>query len=409
MSRSTAKAICDPRTRQDGRSTVVIRVTHGRSHKYYKTNIVMRPEDFKIVMNTQRFKDDIKGNEKKKIHSAIKAFTDRAEKIIQDLPVFTFNLFEQKYLSNRDAGDTVSSAFVAYEQELREEGRIGSAVACSCARNSFDEFKKGLRFADLTPKKLKEYERWMIENGRSLTTVGMYMRGLRRMFNLAAVDKALYPFGEGKYEIPTGKNIKKALTLEEVGLIMNYEAETGSYTERARDYWIFLYLCNGMNVKDFCLLKHNNIDGDVLTYIRAKTKRTKKEQVAIQVSLKPLAKEVMRKWGVLSIAPDAYIFPHLNKTMTPERQREVYQQLTQNINKNMKRIAKDLGINKSVTTYFARHSFATVLKRAGVSTEFISDALGHESLGTTKNYLAGFEQEAIHKTTDVLLPNIVAV
>ena len=73
------------------------------------------------------------------------------------------------------------------------------------------------------------------------------------------------------------------------------------------------------------------------------------------------------------------------------------------INEHMKKIAVDLGINKNVTTYFARHSFATILKNSGVSTEFISEALGHSSLSTTKNYLAGFEEEAIRRNTDVLV------
>lgn len=73
------------------------------------------------------------------------------------------------------------------------------------------------------------------------------------------------------------------------------------------------------------------------------------------------------------------------------------------INEHMKKIAVDLSINKNVTTYFARHSFATILKNSGVSTEFISEALGHSSLSTTKNYLAGFEEGAIKRNTDMLV------
>ena len=88
--------------------------------------------------------------------------------------------------------------------------------------------------------------------------------------------------------------------------------------------------------------------------------------------------------------------------MTAERERQVIQQLTKTINKFMKRIAKNLEINKEVTTYFARHSFATVLRNSGASMEFISEALGHSDMKTTKSYLAGFEQETIHKTTDAL-------
>ena len=89
--------------------------------------------------------------------------------------------------------------------------------------------------------------------------------------------------------------------------------------------------------------------------------------------------------------------------MTPKKQRDNIALVIHLINEHMKKIALELEINKPVTTYYARHSFATILKNSGVSTEFISEALGHSSLQTTKNYLAGFEQEAIRKTTDVLI------
>ena len=97
------------------------------------------------------------------------------------------------------------------------------------------------------------------------------------------------------------------------------------------------------------------------------------------------------------------MFPCLKEGMTPVQERDQIQLLTHLINDHMKAIAKSLGLNKPVTTYYARHSFATILKNSGVSTEFISEALGHSSLITTKNYLAGFEQEAIKKMTDILV------
>ena len=88
--------------------------------------------------------------------------------------------------------------------------------------------------------------------------------------------------------------------------------------------------------------------------------------------------------------------------MTPQKQDDTIDLLVHLINDHMKQIALELEIPKSITTYYARHSFATILKNSGVSTEFISEALGHTSLETTKNYLAGFEQDAIRKATDVL-------
>ena len=88
--------------------------------------------------------------------------------------------------------------------------------------------------------------------------------------------------------------------------------------------------------------------------------------------------------------------------MTLQKQEDTIDLLVHLINDHMKQIALELEIPKSITTYYARHSFATILKNSGESTEFISEALGHTSLETTKNYLAGFEQDAIRKATDVL-------
>jgi len=88
--------------------------------------------------------------------------------------------------------------------------------------------------------------------------------------------------------------------------------------------------------------------------------------------------------------------------MDSKQKMAIYKGLTKIINKYIKLIVKELGINKEVTTYFARHSFATVLKRSGVKIEMISELLGNSNVGVTENYLDGFENEEIQKNTDVL-------
>jgi integrase/recombinase XerD len=386
--------------KQDLTCSVSIRVTHQRKRKYYPTGISVQASDFDRAMTGKRRTEG-----DTRLFKRINSFLSKAIEAAEALPVFTFTQFEEIYLNNREASDTVSFAFQKYIQELRDEKRIGTAISYECAKGSIDSFKKGLRFADITPALLRKYENWMYENGKTSTTVGIYLRSLRTIFNRANIDKALYPFGEknGKYSIPVSRNIKKALNPQEIGKIYHYKAPSGSTEEMAKDYWIFLYLSNGMNVKDFCLLKRKNIDGDFITFIREKTKRSRKEKKTIYVSLKPEIKAIILKWGQASINPETYIFPHLQKGMTPEQEKQTVHQLNKTINKYMKRIAKALEINKPVTTYFARHSFATNLKNSNTPVPLISEMLGHSSIQTTENYLSGFEQEAIHKATDALL------
>jgi len=400
MSKANVSVFIDQyHPQKDGNCKVSIRVTHQRKRRYYPTNLAINAKDFDRIMTAKRRNDA-----DTKTYNKILSFENKAIEAVEALPVFTFGMFEDIYLNNKDAADSIKFGFEKYIQELKDEKRIGTAVSYETAMKSIEAFKSGLKYADITAPFLRKYENAMIEAGKSKTTVGIYLRSLRTIFNRASIDKALYPFGEGKnkYSIPTGKNIKKALTLEDIAKIFHHEVEEGTTKAMAKDYWIFIYLCNGLNVKDLCLLKHKNIEGDVLKYERAKTKRSKKEGEFITVSLKPEAKNVISKWGQHSINGETYLFPHLQKGMTAERERKIYQQLTKTINKYMKQIAKELELNKEVTTYFARHSFATVLRNSGASMEFISEALGHSDMKTTKSYLAGFEQETIHKTTDAL-------
>lgn len=397
--KATANIYLDGRLKMNGECTVKIKITHNRKRKYYTTDISVLPDEYEKLMYAKR-----RTRSQNEIYNKLLYYKSKANDVIDKLDVFTFSKFEEAYLEKRDVNKNVVHAFYKYIKRLKEKGKIGTAITYECSRNSLDSYRKNLEFADITPSFLEDYETWMTTNGKSITTVSMYLRCLRATFNRQSIDKSIYPFGAGsnKYSIPSAKNIKKALTIAEIKKIFNYKTESGSTTEMAKDYWIFMYLSNGMNVKDLCFLKWENIENDFIIYQRSKTSSSKKDRQFIEVSLKPETLKIINKWGVRSFSEDAFIFPHLKPNLTPERQRRIYNDLTKLINKYIKRIAKDVGINKNVTTYYARHSFATVLKRSGANTEMISELLGHSSVEVTKNYLDSFEKEQIKKQTDVL-------
>src|SRR5690606_35157153 len=189
----------------------------------------------------------------------------------------------------------------------------------------------------------------------------------------------------------------------EIESIFNYSCEKGTTEEKARDLWVFSYLCNGMNMKDICRLMYSDIDGDKLVYIRSKTIRsTRSAQKPIIVYLTDHAKGIIERWGQKPVLPSNRVFPILPIDVTPVKEREMVKDITKLVNKYMKRIGVRLGISKPVTTYTARHSFSTVLKRSGVSIEFISESLGHSSLQTTENYLDSFEDDVKKKYADLL-------
>ena len=129
--------------------------------------------------------------------------------------------------------------------------------------------------------------------------------------------------------------------------------------------------------------------------IRAKTKNSSKEhERVIQIILTDDLKRIIKKWGRRKNLPDNYIFDIINTQNNSAKQeyRDVSQAI-KTINKYMKRIALDIKLEKIPTTNYARHSFSTVLKRAGVSIEMISEQLGHSNIRTTQIYLGSFESD----------------
>ena len=208
---------------------------------------------------------------------------------------------------------------------------------------------------------------------------------------IGVIKEAQYPFGRGKYEVLSGKGRKLALSLQQIKQIINF-TDGFEATERYRDMWFFSYLCNGINVNDMLKLKYSNIDGDQIHFYRAKTLNTSKDKKEIEVLLTPEMKQIIDKWGNTDKSSNNYIFPFLTGEETPLQQKRTIQDVTHRINKRLKKIGEAIGIS-GLSTYTARHSFASVLKRSGVNIASISESLGHSDLKTTENYLASFEKE----------------
>jgi len=389
---------------------VKLRVYYERKYKYYsvtdrsKKRISMSEPDFnRIVKNTPdgTSKSVRLSRDETEIRLHIHSLEAKAMKVIQSLPVFTWESFEPAYFGLNKVRTDILSSLRMTADSLREEGRIGSSQGFLCAANSLELFteKKIIPFDLVTVPFLKKYEQWMQGKGRTDTTIGIYLRNVRIVYRRARLDGKikegiLYPFGMYQYEIPTGANTKKALTHADIKKIADYQAVPGSLEEKYRDYWMFSFLCNGINVKDLANLKYKNIDGDVIRFQRAKTlRKTRKKPRLIELVITRQVGRIIDRWANKPAAPETYLFPILAPGMNPVEKYKRIQHITQQINRHMKQTAGKVGIPGKVTTYTARHSFATIMKRSGASTELISEALGHTNLQTTDNYLASFEME----------------
>jgi len=393
----TIQIIQDTRVqKKDKTFRIKLRVTFQRKRRYYPLPQSLTIDDWEKVQSPKS------RGEHKELRLYFNKVEQRANEVLKTIEIFTFQEFERKFNGSKSEEVNVFSHFDAYIKELREEERINTAVCYECTKNSLLKFlkknrKSSLTFIDVSVEFLKKYEKWMLDNGNSTTTISIYIRSLRTMINLG-IDKGLlerqyYPFGKRKYVIPSAKNIKKALTLEEIKRIVEYTPKS-ERQHWAKDFWILSYLCNGINIKDLALLKFENLQENQISFYRAKTKNAyRANPKLITIALLPQANTIIERLSSKSKAPNNYIFDIINDTDDGNTQRRNIQQTTKLINKYMKQIGEALEIDKPLTTYAARHSFATVLKRSGASIEFISESLGHKNVQTTENYLDSFELE----------------
>lgn len=384
------------REKKNGKYPVKLRVftPQPRKQKLYPTKFEFTEEEFKSIWLTKKPKNEDKPN-----RTRLRTIEEKAQDVADKLDFFSFEAFEEIMFPKYGKGekDVVFYYKQAIEQ-YKKNRQIGTASNYEYSLKSLLGYShcENLSFSTITVQWLKDFENNLITNKKSQTTVGMYLRPLRAIFNTAISDKTIkveqYPFGNKKYTIPTPKGLKKALSKEQLKLLYENDPSTPEQ-QKAKSFWFFSYACNGMNFKDIVNLQYKDISGDTLTFRRAKTSNTNKSQAPVIAYLNEFTLSVIEKYGNEKTSSQDFIFPIVNHTLTPEEQHGQLKNFIRYVNQHFEKFAESIGIKEKVSTYWARHTFATNAIRNGASLEFVSEALSHSNLKTTIGYFAGFEDE----------------
>jgi len=380
-----------------------------RLQKLYSTTFEFTKKEFESIWETTKPR-----TEHKQIRLEMQAVENLANDTAKELKPFTFEQFEKILYRKAGEGENVFYQYDLIIHGLKNNNQLGTASNYDLSLKSLKEFithtkgkePKKLLFNEITPGWLQKYERFMTDppkfmepqpKQRSLTTVSMYLRALRTVFNTAIeakeIEANVYPFGKKKYQIPAVKNVKKALSKEHLKLLFEAEPQTPEQ-QKAKDFWFFSYSCNGMNIKDIALLKYKDLQNDKIIFYRAKTMNTSKTDLKpITVYLTDFAIEVIKKYGNKNKDKNEVVFPFITNGKTEIENFNKIKNFTKFINQNLKKIAVNIGLTSDVSTYWARHSFTTNAIRSGASMEFVSEALGHSNLKTTQGYFSGFEDK----------------
>ena len=300
----------------------------------------------------------------------------------------------------------VGDFYIELIAEYQSQNKCGNRLIYKDSYNSLKGFTKGkldIPFSDIDVAWLSKYEKWLRKKGNKETTISLLFRTLRSTYNKAiqsrCARKSDYPFNEfkiSKFDTITKKRaISKTDILKIKDSNPNYEGNS-EYKELSKDIFIFSYLCGGINFTDIANLTKGNIVNGRIHYIRQKTGKE------ISIRLCDEAETIITKYESMS---NGFLFPILNKDIhkTAQQKQNRIHKIIGKINPNLKELAKQLGIEGNITTYVARHSFATVLKKSGANIALISEALGHSDIATTQIYLDSFDNEQIDEAMKSLL------
>ncbi len=398
---------------KDGRFPICLKITHQRKRKYFSLEKHCLPEQWN--KETQSFERGFP--KRKKENDVLIAILDRARDIIREFEKynrpFSFNAFETEFLGSNKTAD-LKTRFEERIKELKNQGKESTASPYSTTMNAIIEFitdsrsytSKGFKLTDIDYKFLTDFEGWL-RTSRDCkdTTISVYMRTLRAIFNTAIKEKVIkrdfYPFDQYKLkERLKTETAKRSIDKKEIQKIEKLKLPKDSPLRLARDIFIFSYCTRGMNFVDIAYLKPSDIQGDRLLYIRKKTKKP------FNIKLLPQAKKILDFYKKNKVTAGDYIFPIFDDLIHITEKQKFNRRKTKlrEINKHLKEIAKAIGLeNLKLTSYVSRHSYANALRKGGIETSKISEALGHQDEKTTRIYLKQFANTELDKADEDIL------
>jgi integrase len=390
---------------KQGQSPLMLRFTHDRATKFVALGLSVEPhywdKDTELVLPTCPERITLQSQ----IDRTLAGYHKKIQRLeALDIPVNFETLFDAK--PARSVGITIEDGFKAEIERLESLGKINSATKHKYALQVLNDYKPttmALEAIDLDY--LKGLELYLRQRGNKDNSIATRFAIFKAIYNKAVKEGKVAvkqnPFSIYQVGSLWAKTRKRAIDKDDVQRLIDLEIADGHTTEYrrlAKDLFLFSYFTAGMNFGDIARLHYKDIVKGRVNYSRHKT------QKLLSFQLVPMALQILEKYGMAGHGED-YIFPILNRHehTTPQQIFNRLHKVLRKVNRELKVLGEMIGLEMPLTTYVARHTYATVLKRSGVSVALISESLGHSDLSTTQIYLDSFENSQIDAAMQHLL------
>lgn len=281
---------------------------------------------------------------------------------------------------------------------FHEEGRPGTAHVYQSTYNRIYRFTGGrpLMFSELTPSWLKAFQSYLLSHQLQWNTISTYMRMLRAVY-FRAVDEGYIPEHHRLFNgVYTGTRVtvKRAVDIDVLQRMHQRKIPRNSGLEKTRKLFLLLFMLRGIPFVDIAYLRRCDLEGDILTYRRRKT------GAWLTVRVEPEAMKLIQ--ALQNTDPESpYLFPFIQHADADEYVQ--YQHALRMFNYRLKKLSGLLGRNISLSSYSARHSWATIANFRDYHQELISNAMGHSSVKVTETYFKRNSDNRIHAMNQGIL------
>ena len=394
------------KTLANGAHPLMIRLCKDGKKKYVSLGVAVLPQFWDFEKNKPKRNYPNKILIDKLIASKMAEYNALVVDMMAERKEYTPRSLAQA-VEQKTQGQTVAEMYDKLFAEMKKTNRLGNLAVYKYSFNSLMNYtrnKLDIPFRDIDCLWLKRYEEWLHARGCKDTTISQLFRTLRSVFNKAieqeVIKQNVYPFNRFKVNKFDVHTVKRAISKEEVQKILALDlSDSCFYRVLARDLFLFSYFGAGINFSDIALLRFNDLRDGRVCYVRKKTGKS------IGFPLNDISTKIVEKYTRPFGNDNDYIFPILDAGIhkTEQQKRDRIRKTLKKVNRELKVLGEMIGLEIPLTTYVAHHTYATVLKRSGVSVALISESLGHSDLSTTQIYLDSFENSQIDAAMQHLL------